>query len=159
MQPVTSKVNAEFQRLMVEAYANIAILELRLYNDQPDSSRPTFKESLYLFAIQSMEKCTASDLVALFNSSKALVSQTVISMEEKGFIVRTKDPKDNRRQIITLSPEKNNETQIERAIADEAIRRLNDKFSDEDIIRSARVMYEISEVMKDVVMEQFPITK
>ena len=139
------------------AYANIAIIELRMYNDKPDSSRPTFKESLYLYAIYSIKNCTASDLVALFNSSKALVSQTIIGMEEKGFIVRTKDPKDNRRQIITLSPARLSETQIESAVTAEAMRRLSNKYSNEDFTNTSRIIKEITDCMREVVMEQFPI--
>ena len=142
---------------MVAAYANIAIIELRMYNDKPDSSRPTFKESLYLFAINSIENCTASDLVALFNSSKALVSQTIINMEEKGFIVRSKDPKDNRRQIISLSPSKKNETQIESAITSEAMRRLASKYTEDDFNRSSKIMLDLTECMKEITIEQFPI--
>ena len=119
------KEQMDFKQVLFASYANIAIMELKLYNTQSDRVRPTHKEILYLYSIWSRGGCTASDLVELFDSSKALVSQTVLSMEEKGYIYREKDPADNRRQIITINKDKLNESVEELMLIDKSMRQLS----------------------------------
>ena len=144
--------NLDFKQVLFASYANIAIMELKLYNSNNDHLRPTHKEILYLYCIWSRGGCTASDLVELFDSSKALVSQTVLSMEEKGYIIRERDPADNRRQIINISPSRLRESCEELTIIDKAVKHLSAKYSEEEMNRAARVMYDLTQVMIDLSM-------
>ena len=137
----------DFKQALFASYANIAIMELKIYNSNSEHLRPSHKELLYLYSIWSREGCTASDLVELFDSSKALVSQTVLAMEEKGYIVREKDPQDNRRQIIRVSPERLADSEIEMNIIDRSIKQLSSNYSNEEIEKAAKIMLSLSENM------------
>lgn len=141
------KDQMDFKQVLFASYANIAIMELKLYNTQSDRVRPTHKEILYLYSIWSRGGCTASDLVELFDSSKALVSQTVLSMEEKGYIYREKDPADNRRQIITINKDKLNESVEELMLIDKSMRQLSSQYTDEEMMNAARIMYDLTDNM------------
>ncbi|MBP5685276.1 MAG: MarR family transcriptional regulator, partial [Candidatus Methanomethylophilaceae archaeon] len=114
--------------------------------------RPSHKETLYLYTIWSKNGCTASDLVELFDSSKALVSQTILSMEEKGYIVREKDPKDKRRQIIRLSPQRLEESKVEMGIIERSIRQISGDYSKEEIDKASEIMLRLTETMVNVTM-------
>ncbi len=140
----------DFRQALFSSYANIAIMEMKLYNSNTDHLRPTHKEILYLYCIWSKNGCTATDLVELFNSSKALVSQTIIGMEEKGYIIREKDPEDNRRQIIRISPERVADSATEISIIERSIRQLANEYSDEDISRAAKIMLDLTQNMVDL---------
>ena len=147
MEQLSESEKMDFKQALFASYANIAIMELKIYNSNSEHLRPSHKELLYLYSIWSRGGCTASDLVELFDSSKALVSQTVLSMEEKGYIVREKDPQDNRRQIIRVSPERMADSEIEMNIIDRSIKQLSSNYSNEEIEKAAKIMLSLSENM------------
>ena len=147
MEQLSESEKMDFKQALFASYANIAIMELKIYNSNSEHLRPSHKELLYLYSIWSREGCTASDLVELFDSSKALVSQTVLAMEEKGYIVREKDPQDNRRQIIRVSPERLADSEIEMNIIDRSIKQLSSNYSNEEIEKAAKIMLSLSENM------------
>ncbi len=132
---------------LFSSYSNIAIMETRLYNQNPNHLRPTQKEILYLYCIWNKKGCTASDLVEILQSSKALVSQTIIGMEKKGYIVRTKDPEDNRRQILEVSPQRLADTQQEMEILDNSIAKLRTMYTPEDIEKAGKVLLSLTNLM------------
>ena len=132
---------------LFSSYSNIAIMETRLYNQNPNHLRPTQKEIPYLYCIWNKKGCTASDLVEILQSSKALVSQTIISMEKKGYIVRTKDPEDNRRQILEVSPQRLADTQQEMEILDNSIAKLRTMYTPEDIDKAGKVLLSLTNLM------------
>lgn len=148
MDPQISTDEMDFKHALFASYANIAMVEVKLANQAPASSlRPSHKEILYLHCIWTKPDCTATDLVEMFGSSKALVSQTIISMEQKGYIVRTKDPKDNRRQIISLSPTRLSESSRELELIDKSIKDLSSRFSEEEMLNAARIIYTYTQNM------------
>lgn len=132
--------NMDFKQSLFASYANIAIMELKLFNNSPEHLRPTHKEILYLYSIWSKPGCTATDLVDLFDSSKALVSQTIIAMEKKGYIIREKDPEDNRRQNLRLSDKRIEESHEELKLIDSAVRKLSSQYSEEEIHNAAKIL-------------------
>jgi DNA-binding MarR family transcriptional regulator len=144
----------DFRKSLMATYANIAIMEMRMYNDDSDAVRPTYKEVLYLYSINNIENCTATDLVELFNSSKALVSQTVIGMEEKGFITRVKDPRDNRRQIIRISEDRIKQFSTEMEIISEAVKRLSSKYSSEEIAKAMFIIEDVTKCMRAICIDK-----
>ena len=149
-----NKEQMDFKQVLFASYANIAIMELKLYNSQDERIRPTHKEILYLYSIWSRGGCTASDLVELFDSSKALVSQTILSLEEKGYIVREKDPADNRRQIISIVSEKL-ESVDELILIDKVLKKMSSQYSEEELMHAVRIMYDLSDnLMKLSLNEQ-----
>jgi DNA-binding MarR family transcriptional regulator len=140
MQQKLNPEDVNFKQALFASYANVAITEMRLYNTDENHSRPSIKELVYLYCIWTNEGCTASDLVELFSTSKALVSQTIIAMEEKGYIIREKDPKDNRRQILSISPNWKIQAYREKELFDNAIRALSGKYTPEEIERAATII-------------------
>lgn len=137
----------DFKQALFASYANIAIMEIRLHNDDDSRLRPTFKETLYLYSIWSRDGCTASDLVKLFDSSKALVSQTIIGMEKKGYIVREQDKTDRRKQILKISPQRLSGGVEEFKLIDSSITALSAKYTEEELSKSAKIIYEFTENM------------
>ncbi len=144
----------DFKQSLFASYANIAIMEMKLFNTNADFMRPTHKEMLYLYSIWTNPGCTASDLVELFNSSKALVSQTIIAMEEKGYIIRTKDPKDNRRQILEISPQRLEATTKELQLIDAATHALSRDYTKEEMDGAAKIIHRFTQYMMDMTIEQ-----
>lgn len=152
MEPVSESSDLDFRQTLFASYANIAIMEMKLFNANSSRLRPSHKETLYLYTIWSKNGCTASDLVELFDSSKALVSQTILSMEEKGYIIREKDPKDKRRQIIRLSPQRLEESKVEMGIIERSIRQISGDYSKEEIDKASEIMLRLTETMVNVTM-------
>ncbi len=148
-----------FEQALFASYANIAIMELKLYNNSQETNRPTHKEILYMYSIWANKGCTASDLVDLFDSSKALVSQTVIGMEKKGYIYREKDSKDNRRQILKLSEERFPGSIEEMRVIDAAVKNLRNTYSQEDIVRAAKILQCFTDNMMDIVLDETSSSK
>ncbi len=127
------------------SYSNIVLMETRLYNgDVRDCARPTQKEIMYMYCIRSKPGCTATDLVNLLNTSKALVSQTLISMEKKGYITRTKDPEDNRRQILNVSEICLKENQSELRIIEKALEKVRSQYTQEDLVKAMNIMQSLT---------------
>ncbi|MBO4356767.1 MAG: MarR family transcriptional regulator [Candidatus Methanomethylophilaceae archaeon] len=146
------ELKADFSKSLLSSYANIAIMEVRM-NNNSTLPRPSYKEILYMYCIYCIDDCTASDLVELFNTSKALVSQTVISMERKGFVTRIKDPQDNRRQILRVSDETMMTYSDEMTVIDESLKRMDEMYSVEDIVKSAKIVKEVTDCMLRVSTE------
>ena len=146
------ELKADFSKSLLSSYANIAIMEVRM-NNNSTLPRPSYKEILYMYCIYCIDDCTASDLVELFNTSKALVSQTVISMERKGFVTRVKDPQDNRRQILRVSDETMMTYSDEMTVIDESLKRMDEMYSVEDIVKSAKIVKEVTDCMLRVSTE------
>jgi DNA-binding MarR family transcriptional regulator len=149
----------DFKQSLFASYANTAMMELTLYNNNSDHLRPTHKEMLYLYCIWNKEDCTATDLVQLFDSSKALVSQTIIGMEKKGLIYREKDPNDNRRQILKTSEKRLSAAEIELKILDDSIRKLSEKYSKEELENAAKIILTFTEQMYKEALNQKNKTK
>ncbi len=147
------ELKTDFSKSLLASYANIAIMEMRFYNNT-EKDRPSYKEIMYMYCIWSINKCTATDLVELFNSSKALVSQTIISMEKKGFIQRIKDPDDKRRQILSISDETLRKFSEEIDVIDEALKRLSKQHSVEEICAAAAIVREATDYMLRVSSEK-----
>ena len=140
------ELKADFSKSLLSSYANIAIMEVRMYNDSKHP-RPSYKEILYMYCIYCIDGCTATDLVELFSTSKALVSQTIISMEKKGYVTRVKDPHDNRRQILKVSEETLATYSDELTVIDESLKRMDSIYSVEEICRSAKIVKEVTDCM------------
>lgn len=154
MNPPVKTDEMDFKQSLFASYANIAIMEMKLFNSNSEIMRPTHKEVLYLYSIWTNPGCTASDLVELFNSSKALVSQTIIAMEEKGYIIRTKDPKDNRRQILEIAPKRLEASTKELELIDEAAKSLSKDYTEEEISTAAKIINIFTYRMMDLALEE-----
>ena len=73
-------------------------------------------------------------------------------MEEKGYIVRERDPKDNRRQIIRLSPQRLEESKVEMNIIERAIRQISKNYSEEEIAKASEIMTRLTDTMVNIVI-------
>jgi len=147
MESSTVAEEIDFKQSLLACYANIAIMEMKLYNNSTDDIRPSHKEILYLYSIWTIDGCTATDLVELFDSSKALVSQTILAMERKGYIVREKDPNDNRRQILRISPNRINSLNDEIRLIENAVKHLSHQYSEQDIEKAGKIIMSLTDIM------------
>lgn len=129
---------------LIALFARNSLMEVRVFDENGPLMTPSYKEVLYLYSIATIENCTATDLVKLFKVSKAMVSQMLSGMEEKGYIVRKKDSIDGRKNIITISPERLKDAGEEVKVYDEAIDELHKKFTSEQIEIAAEVLAEFS---------------
>ena len=144
----------DVKQLLFAGYANIAIMEMRLYNSQNEPLRPTHKEILYLYSIWSRGSCTASELVELFDSSKALVSQTILALEQKGYIIRTRDPVDNRKQIITINEEGLNEGVEELYLIERSVKQLSSRYTEGELMDALRIVLDLTdEIMEFALLD------
>ncbi len=94
------------------------------------------REVHFLMAVSPEESTTASELAAALDVTLGAVSQMAARLEGKGFITRTKDSKDKRQTLVTL-------TDTGRALRErhqaydnacfEEISALLSRYSDEDI--------------------------
>jgi len=129
---------------------DMSAMEIRAFNKRLDESSPTYKENLYIFTIASIENCTATDLVKTFGVSKAIVSQTLSAMEEKGFITRVKDSADSRKHIIEISNEKVDLFSNEICLIDQAIDLTLSKYSKEELDTVSKILTDISNNLAEV---------
>ena len=146
----------DFKKLLVSSYANLAIMEMRLYNDSTETDRPSFKEILFMYVISDTPNCTATDLVKLFNSTKAMISQTLINMESRGLIKRTKSDGDSRKLIITVCEDKIKEIMGGVNIYEEALMKIEERYSKKQLIDSAQVICDFTRAFRDASIERLP---
>lgn len=94
------------------------------------------REVHFLMAVSTEEATTASDLAAALDVTLGAVSQMAARLEGKGFITRTKDPRDKRQTLVTLTDTGKDLRERHRAYDDacfEEISTLFSQYSDEDI--------------------------
>lgn len=145
----TETMQPELKSALLLLYKDTTIMEMRRFNNE-SSFRPTYKEVLYMYGIGSVEKCTATDLVKMFNISKETMSIALSKMETKGFIERTVDPEDNRRQIITISDKRFFEMRSQQTIYEEALKKLIAKYTDDEIKTASNVIVDLADEMKRI---------
>jgi DNA-binding MarR family transcriptional regulator len=78
----------------------------RFHARQAHAVHPLLDSPLYslLLLIARLQPARASDLVAVRQVDKALISRQVASLERLGLIVRRPDPSDSRASLLELSP-------------------------------------------------------
>lgn len=128
-------------------YYSTALCDLRLMNRQFVDENITYNSLLYLEIIYTMNgTCTASRLAQMLNVSKPGVTLKLNELLRQGLITKTSDPKDKRKNYLAVNDDKVPQYKIFRRQDSEAIRRITDRFTPEEINKFCEMLDIISEI-------------
>jgi DNA-binding MarR family transcriptional regulator len=103
-----------------------------LWNESKEHSLSPIQVQVLIFVLyHSIEKCKVSYLADEFNMTKATISDTVKSLQQKGLIEKKHEPRDSRSYIIQLT-EKGMEIADKTALFTRELQSPLDKLSNED---------------------------
>ena len=86
-----------------------------------------------LHTINSIDVCTANDLVELMDRDKGQIARLVKEMIEKGFVDRVQNPDDKRSQFIEITAFGHETLKQMLAIEAKIIDKMRDSISDEQV--------------------------
>ncbi len=96
---IESKIVASLERVS-QAFRVLLWEESKAY-----SLSPIQVQILIFILYHSNEKCNVSYLAKEFNMTKATISETIKTLEQKNLIIKDYDQSDARRYVINLTPE------------------------------------------------------
>ena len=128
-------------------YYSTALCDLRLMNRQFVDENITYNSLLYIELIYTMNgTCTASKLAELLHVSKPGVTLKLNELLRQGLITKTPDPNDRRRNYLSVNDDAIPQYKVFRRQDSEAIRRITDRFTPEEISRLCEMLDIISEI-------------
>ncbi len=128
-------------------YYSTALCDLRLMNRRFVDKNITYNSILYIELIYTMNgTCTASKLAELLNISKPGVTLKLNELLKQNLITKTPDPNDKRRNYLTVNEEAIPQYKVFRRQDSEAVRRITDRFSPEEIDRFCEMLDIVSEI-------------
>ena len=137
----------ELGKSLDKFYYSTALCDLRLMNSQFVDENITYNSLLYLEIIYTMNgTCTASRLAQMLNVSKPGVTLKLNELLRQGLITKTSDPKDKRKNYLAVNDDKVPQYKIFRRQDSEAIRRITDRFTPEEINKFCEMLDIISEI-------------
>ena len=109
----------------------------------------TYRDLMYINLIMFMDDCTVTKLAEIMNISKPAVTMRVNRLIEQGLIIKQKSRKDERVNILMLSPETyarfgDNDKRINHALA-----KICEEYSPEDVKIFANMMDRLAELFQD----------
>ncbi len=128
-------------------YYSTALCDLRLMNKQFVNESITYNSLLYIELIYTMNgTCTASALAELLHISKPGVTLKLNELLRQGLITKTPDPNDRRKNYLTVNEEAIPQYKVFRRQDSEAVRRITDRFTPEEIAKFCEMLDIISEI-------------
>lgn len=128
-------------------YYSSALCDLRLMNKQFVDENITYNSLLYIELIYTMNgTCTASKLAELLHVSKPGVTLKLNELLKQGLITKTQDSKDKRKNYLTVNEEAIPQYKVFRRQDSEAIKRITNRFTPEEIGRFCEMLDIISEI-------------
>ncbi|MDO5717866.1 MAG: MarR family winged helix-turn-helix transcriptional regulator [Tissierellia bacterium] len=128
-------------------YYSTALCDLRLMNAKYLSENITYNSLLYLELIYCMDgKCTASQIADLLYISKPAVSLKINELIKQGLVNKKVNPKDNRQNLLSLNNDKVPQYKIYKHQDSLAVKRIEEKFSKEDIEKFCEMLDIITEI-------------
>ncbi len=128
-------------------YYSTALCNLRLMNEKFVDENITYNSLLYLELIFTMNgECTVSRIADLLNISRPGVTLKVNELIKQGLVTKTPDPNDRRKNYLTVNEDAVPQYKIYRYQDNEAVRRITDKYSSEEISRFCDMLDMISEI-------------
>ena len=128
-------------------YYSTALCNLRLMNEKFVDEHITYNSLLYLELIFTMKgECTVSRIADLLNISRPGVTLKVNELIKQGLVTKTPDPNDRRKNYLTVNEEAVPQYKIYRYQDNEAVRRITDKYSTEEISKFCDMLDMISEI-------------
>ncbi len=116
-------------------YYSTALCNLRLMNEKFVDENITYNSLLYLELIFCMkeEGCTASKIADMLNISRPGVTLKINELIKQGLVAKTQDPDDHRKNYLTVNEEAIPQYKIYKYQDNEAVRRITEKYSQEEI--------------------------
>lgn len=137
----------ELRKALDAFYYSTALCDLRLMNKQFVDETITYNSLLYLELIYTMEgKCTASQLADMLHVSKPGVTLKINELIRQGLVTKTPDPNDKRKNYLSVNEEAIPRYKVYRHQDNEAIRRITDRYTPEDIHKFCEMLNIISEI-------------
>ena len=128
-------------------YYSTALCDLRLMSKQFVDENITYNSLLYIELIYTMNgTCTASKLAELLNVSKPGVTLKLNELLRQGLITKTPDPNDKRKNYLTVNEEAIPQYKVFRRQDSEAIKRITDRYTMEEIGKFCEMLDIISEI-------------
>ena len=128
-------------------YYSTALCNLRLMNKQFVDKNITYNSLLYIELIYTMNgACTASKLAELLNVSKPGITLKLNELLKQGLITKTPDPNDRRKNYLTVNEETIPQYKVFRRQDSEAVNRINEHFTPEEIDKFCKMLDIISAI-------------
>ena len=128
-------------------YYSAALCDLRLMNKQFVDENITYNSLLYIELIYTMNgTCTASKLAEMLHVSKPGVTLKLNELLRQGLITKTTDPNDKRKNYLTVNEEAIPQYKVFRRQDSEAIKRITDRFTPEEIGTFCEMLDIISDI-------------
>ena len=128
-------------------YYSTALCDLRLMNKQFIDENITYNSLLYIELIYTMNgTCTASKLAELLNVSKPGVTLKLNELLRQGLITKTPDPTDKRKNYLSVNDDAIPQYKVFQRQDSEAIKRITDRFTPEEIGKFCEMLDIISEI-------------
>jgi len=137
----------ELRKALDAFYYSTALCDLRLMNKQFMDENITYNSLLYLELIFTMNgTCTASKIAELLHVSKPGVTLKLNELIRQGLVTKTPDPNDKRKNYLSVNEAAMPKYKIYRRQDNEAIRRITDHYSSEDIQKFCEMLNIISDI-------------
>ena len=137
----------ELRKSLDKFYYSTALCDLRLMNRQFVDENITYNSLLYIELIYTMNgTCTASKLADLLNVSKPGVTLKVNELLRQGLITKTPDPEDKRKNYLSVNDDAVPQYKVFRRQDSEAIMRITERFTPEEIGKFCEMLDIISEI-------------
>ncbi len=137
----------ELRKSLDSFYYSSALCDLRLMNKQFVDENITYNSLLYIERIYTMNgTCTASKLAELLHVSKPGVTLKLNELMRQGLITKTPDPHDKRKYYLSVNDEAIPQYKVFRRQDSEAIKRITERFTPEEIDKFCEMLDIISEI-------------
>ena len=141
------EVTMNLKKALDSFYYSTALCNLRLMNEKFVDEHITYNSLLYLELIFTMKgECTVSRIADLLNISRPGVTLKVNELIKQGLVTKTPDPDDRRKNYLTVNEEAVPQYKIYRYQDNEAVRRITEKYSSEEIRMFCDMLDMISEI-------------
>ena len=128
-------------------YYSTALCDLRLMNRQFVDETITYNSLLYLELIFSMNgTCTASQIADLLHVSKPAVTLKINELIRQGLVTKSTDPNDRRKNYLSVNEEAIPKYKVYRRQDAAAIKRITEKYTEEDIKKFCEMLDIISSI-------------
>lgn len=140
----------ELRKALNTYYYSSAMNNLHLMNKKILDESLTYNSLLYLEMIFSLgEKCTASQIADLLHVSRPAVTQKINELIRQGFVTKTRDPGDHRRQCLSVCEDVLPLYRVYRRQDEEAIELITGRYTPEEIEKFCEMLSILSDINMD----------
>ena len=133
-------IRTSFDRI----YRALTILE-QCFDENRGTVNLTYKEMMYIYLIDFTDGCTVSKLAETIGVSLPAVTKRINSLEERGFVTRTRSEGDGRVKTIGLSDKGRGIARRMDDVFYPVLDRVVSRFSEEEVSAFCRVLDALSE--------------